>query len=146
VIWLACELMWTAVNLNRSSQILSKSSRFGYKFRENCPRMLRVSPGALPCGSSATWVSWAYTREPAHVCCAMVSLVSPTVMNYLLMLLSPLLRDLLPHLQPSEEGLLRREPTKVSGRSPDADCGCDGWYACRVLYNTLRCYQDEIAG
>lgn len=56
----------------RSSQTLSRLSRFGYRSRVNCPRTLRVFLGGPPCGSSATWVSLVSTRVLAHVFCVTV--------------------------------------------------------------------------
>ncbi len=110
----------------------------------NCPRTLRVFPGDRPCGSCATWVLSVSTREPAHVFCVTVRIALSSTLRVADMLPSSLLRHLLPHVQSFEERLLRREPTKVVGRTTNADGWCHGGYACGVLDHTLRRYQDEI--
>ena len=60
--------------------------------------------------------------------------------------ISSLLRHLLPYLQPSEERFLRRESTKVTRRTTNAERWCHRWYACSVLDHTVRRYQDQVTG
>lgn len=59
---------------------------------------------------------------------------------------SPLLRHLLPHLQPLEERLLWREPAEVIGCPADADSWCYCRHACCVSHHTVRRHQDSVAG
>ena len=59
---------------------------------------------------------------------------------------SSVLGHLLPYLQPSEEGLLRGEPTEIAGCSANVDCWCHRGYACGLLHHTVRCYQDQVTG
>lgn len=58
---------------------------------------------------------------------------------------SSLLRHLLPRIQPSEEGLLRRELSEEAGRSPDVDSRCHRRYARCLPHYTMRRDQDTSA-
>jgi len=122
----------------RSLQTPLRLSRFGYRSRASFPKTSRVSQGDRPCGLSGTWVSLACTRGPAPVFCAMVS-DDGTIMARSLTdgVNSSLLGHLLPHLQPFEEGRVRREPAKVVGRSTDAECWRHCRYACGVSDHTV---------
>ena len=57
-----------------------------------------------------------------------------------------LLRHLLPNLQSPETRLLRGEPNKEAWNTQAPYSRRNRWYARRLPNDTLRCYQDTIAG